>query len=818
MSSYIVTLAGIAGDNGTYMPIPGLTTLNGKPCWSLGGGTTFGTPVISYNSNGSGTYDLNPNWGGVGSGFSDTEDYRSPSTTDPSTAGGGVWTVINGSLPVPTVTLVGIPSAPPAPTYGTPTQTSIVVNIPALAGGATSYDLWRAPDASGSPGTFAQVTTGVTPSGIYTDTGRTANTKYWYYLLANNGSGSTIGANNSTGTLPTTETAPVTGVYNDTSVTLTIPTLSGATSWVLQHAPDSSGSPGTWATIATGLTSAQVYVDSPPLVGNTKYWWRILATNSWGTQGGSTATLTTAPAPPSGVTVIASMTGAPHVTIGFIPATGATGTNVYRATSISGVYSLLAAGTNLGGSTFTDSTVAVSTAYYYKFTSLNASAAESALGPAYGPAIPTITSGGGNMERATAYEGSQLALETTPGVTVAASKRLLCTDFMPDIMPDVRKVRAQGNKFDTDISIGKEYTTGKITGSAAYYDMLYLLASVMCTPTITTPVSNIWNVTGASGTIGMTVITPLGTVVLSAASFANAAALQTALGALSNVGAGNVTVTGTAPTYVITFIGFLSTGAVSITTATGTPTPTIAAAYTATNTRRWTFLMNPYGPETSIATYTLEKGAPGVANFGQQIGQTTVTALQMQFTAKEMSVSGDFIGQSTVDPFTMTSQGSITSVTSAPMNSKDVAIFIGTTLAGMVRQGRIMAYEWGTSSRHTPVMTLDTSQPSMSNTVESAGVEWTQKMTMAQDANGQTVLGYLRAGTLLYRVVEILGPTIETGFRMRYKITEAVKITTGPKADTDGLYTGAYESFLVFDPVTLNAAVKIEIDVAYTAL
>jgi len=739
------------------------------------------------------------------------------------------WTGEGGAptaSPMITVALMqqSAPTAPGAPTYGTNSHNSVVVNLPSLAStGATSYTVQKSTDNvtfNNAPGGTGQ--TGAT----YTDTSTGQDdTQLYYRLIAVNGVGSTTGTASSTFGGPPVPGTPTVGTVNDTQVKVTMPTTtSSIDSFNLQR---SANAGSTWSTVASGVGAGSVVTDSTT-AGNTNYLYRAQATNNSGggvTNGAATSNVLTAPSPPSGLALTPSSSGPPQITGTFTPAAGASGVNVYRSTASNGSYTQIIGGSNVQGSSFIDKYVQIGQNYWYILTSINSLGEESVLASPSGPAAVTQGQGGFTLERAVVYEGCSLFPEVTPGTAGAATKRLLCTDFQPDIVPDIRKVRAQGEKFDTDVAFGKEYTTGKIGGYLAFYDVVYLLSSLMCSATVSTPLLNTWNITGASGTIGFDVVTATAagtqTQTLAAASYANAAALQTAIGSLSNVGAGQVTVTGAAPSYQVAFSGYLSTGTATLQNPTGTPTPTLARAATATNTRRWTFSMNPYGPESAIQTYTLEKGIPNTANLAQQISQVTVTALTLRITGKEATKQGDFIGMTAVDPFTMTTQSSITQVTSKPINSKDTGVFVGTALLGangLVRMARCMEYEWGCTNRATPVITLDDSVSSFSNTVEAAGVEWTQRMALSQDSVGQATLAGLRAGTPYYRVVENKGLLIETGFPHRFKITECVNWINGPKKDVDGLYVGDYESTLRYDPVSLGAAVKVEVDVNMTAL
>ncbi len=72
-----------------------------------------------------------------------------------------------------------LPGAPGTPTFSGATTTSLTVSWTAPAGGATSYELERAPSATG---TFVRVATPTSATAI--DAGLTVGTTYWYRVRA----------------------------------------------------------------------------------------------------------------------------------------------------------------------------------------------------------------------------------------------------------------------------------------------------------------------------------------------------------------------------------------------------------------------------------------------------------------------------------------------------------------------------------------------------------------------------------------------------------------------------------------------------------
>lgn len=82
-------------------------------------------------------------------------------------------------------------------------------------------------------------------------------------------------------------------------------------------------------------------------------------------------------------------------------------------------------------------------------------------------------------ERASVFQVTQLGLETTPGTSVAANRRLQAVSIEPAIKAEVSAIRPTGVKFPTGAAPGREWVEASISGMAAYNDLAYLLASVL---------------------------------------------------------------------------------------------------------------------------------------------------------------------------------------------------------------------------------------------------------------------------------------------------------------------------------------------------
>lgn len=82
-------------------------------------------------------------------------------------------------------------------------------------------------------------------------------------------------------------------------------------------------------------------------------------------------------------------------------------------------------------------------------------------------------------ERATLTQGVQLGVESTPGTSVAADKKLLSTSIQTKVMAEINSFRPMGTKFATTEILGKEWSEFDIEGQGSYQDTPYLLSSCL---------------------------------------------------------------------------------------------------------------------------------------------------------------------------------------------------------------------------------------------------------------------------------------------------------------------------------------------------
>jgi uncharacterized repeat protein (TIGR02543 family) len=253
------------------------------------------------------------------------------------------------------VTATTVP-ATPAVTAGTVTINSIALSWNTVSG-ATAYTVYR---STSSDGTYSPIATQSDAS--YTDTGRPANTTYYYKVSASNsgGEGEMSSAVSATTLLPAPQNLAAQTVTAD-SVTLVWNEVNGAASYTVYRSTSSNGT----YTLA-GTSASAAYTDTGRTAG-TDYYYKVSAGNSNGA-GPQTAAVSakTLPAAPTGVNAATATTAS--ITVSWNNVTGASSYNVYRSTESDGTYTKV--GSPATGP-YTDSGLTMSTGYYYKVSASN---------------------------------------------------------------------------------------------------------------------------------------------------------------------------------------------------------------------------------------------------------------------------------------------------------------------------------------------------------------------------------------------------------------------------------------------------------------
>jgi subtilisin family serine protease/fibronectin type 3 domain-containing protein len=244
------------------------------------------------------------------------------------------------------------------------TKSQINLNWTAVSG-VTSYKVYR---ATSQTGTYSYV--GTVGTNLYSDSGLSANTSYWYRVSSVNTtgegapsvvvSGKTLTA--STIAAPTGLTA--TGVSKG-QINLNWTAVTGATKYIIYRATSQTG---TYSYVGTSTTNAY---SNAWLGANTTYWYKVSAVDSTG-EGSQAATI-------SGKTLAASTIAAPtgltatgvskgQINLNWTAVTGATKYIIYRATSQTGTYSYVGTSTT---NAYSNAWLGANTTYWYKVSSVN---------------------------------------------------------------------------------------------------------------------------------------------------------------------------------------------------------------------------------------------------------------------------------------------------------------------------------------------------------------------------------------------------------------------------------------------------------------
>jgi len=289
-----------AGGDGPYSAASSVMTLPNAPGTPTFSNVAYNTVTVSWTAptGGAASYRVERGTGQYGPWTAVATGVTALSYADGTVAGNMTYwyrvgatnstgSSYSASAPVTTPVDPGtpVPGMPGTPTYSSVTASYLYVNWTTVTG-AASYKIERAPDASGAPGTWTQIASGVTALTYLNSSGLTANTAYWYRVRATNAGGDgPYSAASSVMTLPNAPGTPTFSNVASHSVTVnwTAPT-GGAASYKVERAT-SSGGP--WTQVASGVTTL-TYTDAT-VAANVTYWYRVRAANAAGADGNFSA-------------------------------------------------------------------------------------------------------------------------------------------------------------------------------------------------------------------------------------------------------------------------------------------------------------------------------------------------------------------------------------------------------------------------------------------------------------------------------------------------------------------------------------------------
>jgi len=277
-------------------------------------------------------------------------------------------------------------TAPAAPTAVNATAGNAQVTL-SWTGvtGAASYNIYRS-TSQGAQGSKL----GSSSAPNYLDATAVNGTTYYYAVSAENAAGEGPASAQSPGVtpaVPLTAPAAPTGVNalaGNAQVSVSWTAATGATSYSIYR----STSPGSLGS-KIASSSSVTFTDSSAINGTT-YYYVVTAVNAAGESPASTqsaaatpAVPVTLPAAPTGVNATA---GNAQVSVTWTAAARATSYNVYRSTSPGVQGAKIGTGTT---ASYTDSTAANGTSYYYQITAVNA-AGEGPASTQSAAATPTL--------------------------------------------------------------------------------------------------------------------------------------------------------------------------------------------------------------------------------------------------------------------------------------------------------------------------------------------------------------------------------------------------------------------------------------------
>lgn len=240
----------------------------------------------------------------------------------------------------------------------------------------SSFTIYKA-ETIGSP--YSIVGTVAANIQTYTVTGLSADTTYYFKVVAENSAGSSIDSNIAE---VTTEPAPVATPNAPTGLTVGYSTSSSLTlNWTDASGTSESGfriyrsatENGAYSGIANVISNITTYVNSG-LTPNTTYWYKVVAYNSAGESAFSNAassttqpTPLTKPAAPTNLSV--SNETSSSLTLSWTDnSNNETGFYIYRASSQYGTYIQIA---TTASASYTNSGLSASTTYWYKVAAYN---------------------------------------------------------------------------------------------------------------------------------------------------------------------------------------------------------------------------------------------------------------------------------------------------------------------------------------------------------------------------------------------------------------------------------------------------------------
>lgn len=416
------------------------------------------------------------------------------------------------------------------------------------------------------------------------------------------------------------------------------------------------------------------------------------------------------------------------------------------------------------------------------------------------------------------YQTSIWIPEVTPGVALTPTKRLLCSQVMPN--PEITNslYRPAGSIAPVVQIMGKERASAALDGVVCFNDLIYPLNSLLMAGTITTPAGTVrlhtfkpsnsvadtyktFTIQHGFSTFGQ----QLAYVIVNSLNMAFSDAEATMSGTLFgqaisdgvtvNPSPTDIAVSPVIPKQVDVYLGTaLATNEVQSLVATGASSGTFKLIFQGQTTGTIAFGASAATVQTALEALT----TIGVGNIVAAGGPLPTT------------------------PVTLTGAGVLAGLNFSLITADNTllvggsAVITETTPGGMTKLLRVDRAEIAIPDRYVANNTLDANQPSFSYVVQQ-GVQPTATIVLEHDSQSAGYMANFRAGQTLYLTIFCRGPLIEAGYAQYIKIQAPVKITQSARADANAVYANTYSLGLVYD-TTFAGWISIAVQNALTAL
>lgn len=394
-------------------------------------------------------------------------------------------------------------------------------------------------------------------------------------------------------------------------------------------------------------------------------------------------------------------------------------------------------------------------------------------------------------ENASVFQRAQLAVESVAGVAPATDyRRLLSLSVEPSPAIDVKPFRGLGYKYPSLASLGKEWSKAKVNGQPTYNEIIYPLASVVGTPTITT--------LGAT-TARKWTFAPNTSDTDTPKTFTVESGSSVRANRFSN--------------------GIFSAFSLSVTREEFTISGEMIGQKFLDGKHRWlqivatggTFTFTVGANTTSALAYNVNAGAlqtalEGLASVG--VGNVLVTGgpggsgttpFLIQFTGTFETAEP---GATSVNGASLTGGGAAATLSNlepnaaspgalVPILPTQVQFKVADAQSGLGAAAvldRIISCEWSIGDRFSPVWPVNSAVTSYAAVVETVP-SLEAKIKLAVDSNGMSFLNYARNGATRFLRLKATGGLADTGYYYDLQLDTALKVTDVSEfSDEDGLY------------------------------